>query len=120
MFTISKNGFISITRGDSFKAPLFINKGTSCRPKRCRLALNPQVTLYLGVMEPHQRFEEALIKQAYDSKSEANEFGDVIIKIRPEETEYLLPGKYYYEAKLDLGDGNVATIIPKTEFFVLD
>ena len=120
MFTISKNGFISITRGDSFKAPLFINHGTVMCPTRFMIARYPDAVLYVGIMEPHQIFEEATIKQIYTSKSEINEYGDVLIKLRPEETEYLLPGKYYYEVKLDIGDGVLDTIIPKTEFFILN
>lgn len=120
MFTISKNGFVSITRGDSFKAPLFINGGTAMCPARLTLSRYPDANLYVGIMEPHQIFEEAIIRQIYTSKSEINRYGDVLIKLRPEETEYLLPGKYYYEVKLDIGDGVLDTIIPKTEFFILD
>lgn len=120
MFTISKNGFISLTRGDSFKAPLFINHGTVMCPTRYMIGRHPEATLYVGIMEPHQIFEEAIIKQIYNSKSNINEHGDVMIALRPEETEYLLPGKYYYEIKLDLGDGRLDTITPKTEFFVLN
>lgn len=122
MFTISNNGFVTLTRGDSFRAPLFINWGTDEVPVRFAILEHPKATVYVGVMECNQRFENALIRKYYtsNSKSDVNENGDIVVNIKSTDTEYLLPGKYYYEVKVDLGDGNVDTVIPKTEFFVLE
>ena len=73
MLTISNNGFISLTRGDSFTVPLFINRGTVFHPRRYYIADNPNAAVYLGVMEPNQPFERAIIRKKYTSKSKVNE-----------------------------------------------
>ena len=119
MADISTNGFVRLTRGDSFEAPLFINIGDITYPIRYLISEHPDATVYLGVMECNQQFEEALIKKIYTSQSPKTDKGDLIIQLRPEETEYLIPGKYYYQIKI--ADGNsVSTVIPKTEFYILE
>lgn len=118
MFSISNNGFISLTRGDSFTVPLFINRGTVFHPVRYYIADNPNAAVYLGVMEPNQPFERATIRKKYTSTSPVNENGDLIVEFTPNDTQYLFPGKYYYEVKVKLSDGNIDTIIPETEFFI--
>ena len=89
MFYLYRNGFISINRGDTFEVPLFINNGTCFDPVRFYLNQHPNALVYMGVMEPNQRFEEAI-----------NKCGDLIVKFKSTDTEYLLPGKYYYEVKV--------------------
>ena len=121
MYNISNNGFILLTRGDTFRAPLFINWGTKCQPARYYIENHPEATVYLGIMETHQPFEEAIIKKVYTSKSAIiNKCGDIIVELKSTDTEYLLPGKYYYEIKIYLGNSNIDTIVPKTEFFILN
>lgn len=136
MYTISNNGFITITRGDSFQSPLFINQGTSCVPIRWCIERYPNAKVYLGIMEYNQPFEQALIRKQYqfdykkdkktgesllnDFGDKINKYGDIVVTIRSQDTEYLLPGKYYYEVKIDYGNGKIDTAIPKTEFFILE
>lgn len=125
MFDISNEGIISVSRGDSFETPLFINEGTEIAPKRYELTEND--ILYFAVMEPNQKFENAILKKMYDMNSEKNEEGDILISFSPTDTEYLLPGKYYYTIKLrtHIGEGEaendykVQTIIPQKEFYVV-
>ena len=125
MFDISNEGIISVSRGDSFETPLFINEGTEIAPKRYELTEND--VLYFAVMEPNQKFENAILKKMYDMNSEKNEEGDIIISFSPTDTEYLLCGKYYYTIKLrtHIGEGEtendykVQTIIPQKEFYVV-
>lgn len=100
MFYLYRNGFISINRGDTFEVPLFINNGTCFDPVRFYLNQHPNASVYMGVMEPNQRFEEAIIKKKYDYEDEINKCGDLIVKFKSTDTEYLLPGKYYYEVKV--------------------
>lgn len=102
MVNISNNGFISVHRGDSFKVPLFINEGTKDDPVRLYIKNHPQASVYLGVMEPNQRFEEAIIKKRYSSDSSITSSGDLYVKFRPSDTEYLLPGLYYYSVKAEV------------------
>jgi len=48
------------------------------------------------------------------------EDGDLLIKIRPEDTEYLFPGTYYYMVKLlREEEQEVRTIVPATLFVIL-
>lgn len=119
MIYISNNGFVRMTRGDSFDVPLFIDRGTMCAPVRFYIKDHPESTVYLGVMEPNQDFENAIIRKKYTSTSLQNEYGDLIISFCPQDTQCLLPGKYYYSFKIQTNT-RVDTIIPKTEFFIMD
>lgn len=124
MFNIAFNGIITVTRGDSFSFPLQIDFGNSYNTTSATLGSKDK--LYVAVMEPNQSFEEALIKKVYTSADIVN--GVVNIKFRPSDTECVLPGKYYYQIKLqrfnqesdDSTDYDVDTIIDKTLFFILE
>ena len=121
MFDIINNGAIVINRVDSAEAPLFINQGDKIRPIRYSLEEGEKV--YLGVMEPNKKFEDAIIRKVF-TKSDCNEFGDIVIKFEPNDTVNLIPGKYYYQIKASLFDtkGNniVNTVVSKREFFIED
>ena len=119
MLHISNNGFICMNRGDCFSIPLFINHGTVYAPVRYSLADHPRARLYLGLMEPGQAFEVALVRKRYD-KSDVNKYGDIMITFDTTDTQYLVPGKYYYEIKLQKEDGNIETIVPKRDFLIFD
>lgn len=134
MFNIAFNGIITVNRGDSFKFPLTINFGSSLEPATYGLQKHDKV--YFAVMEPNQPFEAALIKKVFTSDDCKN--GCVEISFRPQDTECVLPGKYYYQIKLqrfhqlldldgnpipdqwDLVNYDVDTIIDKTQFFILE
>ena len=119
MYSISNNGFICITRGDLFEVPLFLNRGTKFSPVRYNIKDHKDAIVYFGVMEPNQKFEEAIIRKKL-TYVDANNHGDVMVKFKPSDTEYMVPGKYFYEVKLDHGNGKVETVVPKTEFIILD
>ena len=119
MYSISNNGIIVLTRGDTFSVPLFINNGTKFNLVRYNLLNHKNAKIYFGVMEPNQLFEHAIIKKRYDYE-DANENGDIIVQFKSSDTEYLVPGKYFYEVKLDHGDCKIETIVPKTEFIIVD
>lgn len=120
--TICSNAtIIRISRGDSFEAPLFINNGDCLNPERHIIEDDEKV--YFGVREPNKFWEQSILKQIYTSKSEKTEDGDIIIKINPNETEYLIPGTYYYEIKLVKYENDevekVRTVVPLTLFYIL-
>lgn len=102
MVNISHNGFIVVHRGDSFKVPLFINQGTKSAPTRLFINQHPGANIYLGVMEPNQPFEKAVIKKKFSYKGITTEQGDLEVHFKPSDTEYLLPGKYYYSIKAEV------------------
>lgn len=111
---------IFMNRGDSGQFPLIINLGTPMNPIIHKLDNND--TVYLAIEEPNQPFEDAIVKKVYapgDRVLDAN--GDLIIKIKPDDTVALMPGKYYYEIKLVSiieEEMNVNTIVPQTRFTI--
>lgn len=120
MLGISNKGIIHLTRGDSMRAPLFINNGTDTAP--IRYNLTPDDIIYFAIMEPNQSFENAIVKKVFTIADEMTEHGDLWIKLNPADTEYLLPGKYFYTIKLktNCADGtySVRTIITEKEFWL--
>ena len=126
MIDLSRNGIIEVNRGDSFELPLFINQGTDITPIRYNMK-NSNSEVYVGVMEPNQPFERAIIRKKY-TKDDVNENGDIVIKFSSNDTVCLLPGKYYYQIKIKLynnydnnkEDCNINTIVPMTQFIIVE
>ena len=121
MSTNVSNNMIELTRGDSARYPLFINQGSDICP--FRYDLRDKDELYLGIMEPNQPFECALVKKKYTKETvKHDQCGNILIKIEPEDTVALIPGKYYYQIKLrkytEYDDYDVITVIDRTEFWV--
>ena len=120
MFTISPNGIITVTRGDSFSIDVFVNVGTVLDPVQYVLEGNDK--LYFALCEPNQPFECAIMRKEFDS-SNKTEDDKIRMVFDSEMTECLMPGMYYYTVKLATGpdDGReVSTIISKTKFYVID
>ena len=124
MANISKNNIITVNRGDSFKFPFMITVGDSIN--YVVYDLMPGDKLYLAVMEGNQKWEDALIKQTYISDDYDYRSHQVMIRFEIEDTEYLIPGTYYYQIKLyrpkeNVEDGfeAVDTVMPRTKFIIL-
>lgn len=121
MIEVDKNNILSITRGDTFQIPLFINKGTDMDPLRYVLKDNDEI--YLAVMQPNQCFETAILKKKF-TKANLNKFNDVLIRFEHDDTVCLLPGSYFYQIKgkieNEYGGFDVVTIIQKTELSILE
>lgn len=122
-FITSNGAIVTITRGDSFEATVFINQGTLLVPVRYELTGTDN--LFLGIMEPNQLFENAIVRKVFTSESKKTEDGDVVISLEPYETEHLHPGTYYYSIKLQQFDDEddskeyVTTIVPKTLLYIV-
>ena len=62
------------------------------------------------------------VRPSYDGEvlvsKEVTDFpnGDAVIKILPEDTAELTPGRYYYDVQLTRAGGSVLTIIEKSRF----
>ena len=120
--TISNNGIIHVNRGDSFVLNFNINVGNSLSPEYH--IMGPQDVIYVGVMEPNQPFECAIIRKKFTYEDFLAQ-GASSIYFRPEDTQCLLPGKYYYQIKWEHQDTvfnrtNVTTIVDKTLFYILE
>ena len=132
MFKISENKIITVSRGDSFSLDVFVNLGYGCCPVQYIPKEGDKV--YFGLMEPNQPFEFALIRKVFGENDVNPDNGLVHMEFKPEDTEYLLPGLYYYSVKLatpiyeDSEDSDeeiepryeVSTVIAKTKFYIID
>lgn len=123
MFNISSNGIVTINRGDSFEFPITLNIGNSM--DRQHYVLTGNDTIYLGVMEPNQPFETALIRKVVTAADTIDD--NIIVRFWPEDTVCLLPGKYYYQVKLETDcydpktqrvRKDVETVIDKNLFYI--
>lgn len=120
MFGISQNGIVRVNRGDSFELPIILLVGDSIDHKTYELTDSD--TLYIGIMEPNQPFECALIRKKF-TKDNLDEDGNISVRFWPEDTMCVLPGKYYYQVKLETTDPStlrkdVETVVDKTLFYI--
>ena len=124
MYRIDINKVITLVAGDTFEYKYKVNTGTNICP--VYYSMQDKDHLYFALMEPNQRFEEAVVKKIYDSTSQ-DEDGCVTIRLESDDTWYLTSGKYYYTIKLekyiDTVEGkdvfDVITTQPKTLFFLV-
>ena len=120
MFNIASNGIITVNRGDSFEIPVSLNFGHSMN--KTRYYMQPKDVVYLGIMEPNQPFETAILRKRFDY-DQLDEDGNIYIRFWPEDTRCLLPGKYYYQIKIQTVDSKTGrydfeTVVDKTLFFI--
>lgn len=132
-----QNGIITMNRGDTFYMPLLINIGVEENKNKSKqdprnyidryYKITNKDTIYFALEEYNQPFEFALIRKVF-TIDDVNEDGDVIIKFSSEDTQYLLPGEYYYEIKLrhveNVNPYNeqefIDTIVPRRKFIILE
>ena len=117
---IAKNGIITMYAGDYFEAPLFLNVGEGCCPEQYVLQGDDKV--YIGITEPNQPFVYALIRKVL-TVEDLNSDGNPVFVLRPEDTEKVMPGLYYYEVKLQRFKDDkeyIDTIVPKTKLYILE
>ena len=128
MLDVSKNNIITITRGDTHDIPLHIFLSNSIL-KDYSFFPNRYDKIFFAVMEPNQKFEDALIKKIYYYNDVDKETGKIDIKMESTDTQYLTPGTYYYCVKLlrkspwevtDDTSGTVETVVDKTKFILVD
>ena len=124
MFKITSNGIVTVNRGDSFEFPVILKLGSSMDELIYNLGQND--VLYLGIMEPNQMFEHAIIRKKF-TYQDLDSDGNVNIRFWPEDTMFLRPGKYYYQIKLETEDfdhrlqrkrKDIETVVDKTLFYI--
>lgn len=91
-----RNNIIVMNRGDSHRFTVDITDETFMVDGH-RLTSND--TIYFGLMDPHQMFENALVKKTF-TINDCSAIGKLTIELFPEDTLDLLPGTYYYAVKL--------------------
>ena len=120
-FLTAQYNIITLTRGDTYSFELNIDDHGE------NYQLTGDDTVYFGIMDPNQRFEDALVKKKF-TVDDLDPAGNLIIQIDPEDTLDLLPGRYFYAIKLLRdhleADGtevyNVETVVDKTKFIICD
>ena len=123
MCEISYNGIITVNRGDSFSIDIPLSTGSTLFP--VKFALDKGDFVYLGVMEPNQPFEDAIIRKMFPGDNHiGQDFAS--FEFTPDDTRCLLPGRYYYQVKISKSNPhnkvgyNVYTLVDKTQFFITD
>lgn len=104
MVDISMNGIITLQRGDSCCFPIFLNKGSDLYP--VRYILQPGDEIYFSLLEPNQAFDEGVLRIIL-TYEDLNINNDPVLRLTPENTQNLLPGKYYYEIKGKFNNSNI-------------
>lgn len=124
MLKVYKNNNVVFARGDTIRFELFINQGTLLNPIRYNLNKHNNWEIYLGIMEPNQKFEYADIKFKFTrDNAEITQNGDLVVQIDPKLTENLYEGKYYYQIKMKHSRKQqefITSLIPKTQMQILD
>lgn len=98
MLEIDKSGNIKVNRGDTFIVPLFIDISDNIF-NSTRFPLHDNDILHFHLMEANAPFHKFLLKKRF-TVEDINENGDVLIRFEHLDTEWLFPGIYYYEIKL--------------------
>ena len=117
---IANNGIITMHAGDYFEAPLFLNVGEGCCP--IQYVLEGDDKVFFGLMEPNQPFTHALIRKVL-TVEDLDSYGNPLLVLRPEDTERIMPGLYYYEVKLLRTQNEheyIDTVITKTKLYILE
>ena len=128
MLDISNNNIITMTRGDTQTIPLYIFTDNS---KLTHYAFFPNINdkIFFAITEANQKFEDAIVKKIYYYNDVDKATGRIDVKMESYDTQYLVPGTYYYTVKLlrkspwedeDDDRGTVETVLDKTKFVLVD
>lgn len=119
MFCKLNKTYFTMERGDTFELPLEIYDGSDFNCVKYNLTMNDKV--YVAILQPHESFEDAIIRKTIDINSDTDEYGNPLFILDSIDTEYLLVGKYFITAKIEQKLGSrkfISTIIPMKEFFI--
>ena len=122
MVTVDNSGNITISRGDTFKLPLFIDCDKNIF-NMVRFPLKEGDKIFFFLVEPNTSIRHYLLKQTY-TKEDVNENGDIMLKFINQDTSWIAPGTYYYEIKLqrqweEAFKDALITIVPRRKFVIL-
>lgn len=118
MFSISRNGIITIDAGDSAIFTLNIDAGCVLNPLLYELEQADRICF--SVMQPNQGFQQGVLRKIFTT-ADLDTNHNLLIKFDCSDTEHLLPGRYTYQIKLVQLRNNqeyVYTIIPPRKFII--
>lgn len=122
MLEIDKSGNIKVSRGDTFEIPLFIDVGENIFMST-RLPLKYNDIIYFHIINSNCPFDCPIIGKSF-TYEDVNENNDIIVRFNHEDTDFLCPGIYYYEVKLQRPSGSeeipdtYVTIVPRRKFVI--
>lgn len=107
---------VLVTRGDTTSIYVNIRKETALD------AVTEEDTIYFGLLDFKQPFENALLKKRFTYKDLSDD-GELIITITPRDTLDLLPGTYFGTVKLHRvrkaeGIDEVITVIDRAKIII--
>lgn len=82
--------------------------------------LIPGDIIYIGVMYPHQPFEDSIITRKFILSAADFERGYLNVRWTSDELYHLGPGVYYYAIKCLRTNSRVETLRDKTKLVILD
>lgn len=117
---------IKINRGDSYELNIRVFRNNDISKPYFLTAAD---VVYFALLNPHQRFEDAIFIKGYTLEDQNASSGEINVKITPNDTRSLTPGVYYYTAKLQRGgtigvindfdnSTEVYTLIERTKFII--
>lgn len=118
--TISKNGIVTLVRGDTFTLKSDLNIGTPLQPLHFVLGQDDCVVFRL--FNANSNWESYLLEKEA-TMEDLDSKGNVLFNFTSEDSEYLSQGQYYYQIRLFYtrnGDTRVITLMPRTKFYVVD
>ena len=118
--TISKNGIVTLIKGDTFHIVMDLNVGTPLQPLKFIMEDGDYVQFRL--FRANNDWSNAvLIKQV--TKDDLDNHGNAVFTFESEDTENLSCGTYYYQVKLFYTRENnlrVITLMPRTKFHLMN
>ena len=116
------NGIIRIIRGDTQEFTLVLQTGDRLNPESYEVT--KEDSFYFGITEPNKIFQDSIVKKVYDINNfEFDDQNNLVIRLNPNDTNYLLPGTYYYSIKAVTKRANeadiITTLIPATLFDIM-
>ena len=125
---LADNNIVTLTRGDTCKIPL---KEVLFRDHKDYI-LTDNDTVYFGLMQSHQPFEQAFIKKKFTVDTDTP-LKDLVIVLTSNETVDLTECKYFYSIKLlknhteidkETNESKeideVVTLVNKTKFIICE
>lgn len=120
MLSIDGNGTIKVTKGDTFKVPLFIDVSNNIF-SAIRLPIKSTDKIIFNILEANSCFCKPLIHKEF-TLADTNENLDIIISFEKSDTDWIFPNIYYYQIKfireVENEETKIITITPRRKFII--
>lgn len=119
MYQVLANGIITLTRGDTFNYTFSLEDDIGQK-----IVLTDDDNIYFGICEPGQLWENAIVRKICEKLMDDNDnyTGEYSITLNSIDTQFLVPGKYYYSIKLKqiIDDKEIVSTIREKMLFWIE